>query len=206
MNRMNGLIIGLLSILLLLLGTGMISGSKSHASNKKKKTQKVKVINGPNMPASVEVENDENNPVPVVITEGESNETLVYFQSSGFLSNDRNNDFSAKVFEVPVGKRLIIKDVGFIHFATDEPDLYPPGGKAGLWLRINEGDKQLYVGSVELGGRNFSRDFGRTLFGRQTFFFVDEGSFVQCWFERTYIGPVDSMECSLTGKLVDLPD
>ena len=70
-----------LSLILLCGGVLFFITNAEAFKSKKKKTQEVKVINGPQMPASVEIENDENKPVPVVIPNKTSQNLIRIFCS-----------------------------------------------------------------------------------------------------------------------------
>ena len=72
----------------------------------------MKVINGPDMPASVEIENNENNPVPVVIPDKTSKNLFRIFCSTALDENNGTGDCELSP-ALPQGKTYLIHYLNF---------------------------------------------------------------------------------------------
>ena len=230
--------VGLIRSTCTMLGLVMICGgllvvtSEADAfKSKKKKPQEVKVINGPDMPASVNMENeptvnvgnepnvavtntvdtnsvitnDMDMPIPVVVKEGE---VRVIRGTAIFIASGPTQELAGSpiLYTVPDGKMLIIEDAS-AGYQMASTQTYPAGAWFSMYLSLQTSSgtsRNAGIGTTNLVGPGANPVTARTV-GRTTKIYALPGANIRGSFARNFGGTRDAVFFWLFGREVPLP-
>jgi hypothetical protein len=133
-------------------------------------------------------------PVPVVLQDEDSNETLLTLAAFDTFGADQTFGDESMGFTVPSGKRLIEKEASFRYRTSNDASTYEVAWASLTDREVASGDLRSFIGFVPIGTGNTTNDVPMDIvFGRETFFFMDEGEEVACRWDRTADTGVDQV-------------
>ena len=185
-----------ISLVLLCGGVLFVTADAEGYKSKRKKQQEVKVINGPDMPASVEIENDEDNPVPVA-PPNKTSENLVRIVCSDTLEVGEGTgecEFSPKL---PAGKTFLFHYLNVQFFDEIEGIRYQvimPGTSPQF---------SFIAPPTERTSTGVSQPF-RSVISEKVYAFVS-GVVFTAFFERSQSNSKGVASAIIWGELIDNP-